>query len=124
MKRNIALFLVLVLTIATLGFIVFADTEETPQWFLDMFKWKTEQINEAVESGELTQEQADEWLEHMEEMQAYHDENGFAFGKGMGGFGKHGGGMYGFDGDKSNFERPSTFERGSHPCFGNTTSDK
>lgn len=128
MKKNIAIILTLVLAFGAIGIASFADTEEVPQWFNDMLKWRTERINEAVESGDLTQEDAELWLEHMEEMEAYHEENGFSFSGGMYGFGRgmHGSGGLGmgmFGQGNGDFERPDGFTRGSHPCFNQNTQD-
>ncbi|MCK8060899.1 MULTISPECIES: DUF2680 domain-containing protein [unclassified Fusibacter] len=128
MKKNIAIILTLVLAFGAIGIASFADTEEVPQWFNDMLKWRTERIGEAVESGDLTQEDAELWLEHMEEMEAYHEENGFTFSGGMYGLGKgmHGSGGPGmgmFGQRNGDFERPDGFTRGSHPCFNQDTQD-
>ncbi len=45
-----------------------------------------------LEDGKITQEQYDNWIQHIEDMDEFREENGFGFSPGYGGFGGcHGG---------------------------------
>ncbi|MBS4534873.1 DUF2680 domain-containing protein [Clostridium sp. D2Q-14] len=87
MKKLIGALL-LSLLVFSVGAIAFADgSEKTPNWFNEMIEWKKDRVENAVTEGILTQEEADEYIEHFHEMEAYHEENGFpeeGYGFGMG----------------------------------------
>jgi hypothetical protein len=86
-KTFIALTLVAVLIIA-LAISVYAEGVETttPQWFKDMITWKKEQIKQAVNAGQLTEEQAKLYYERIDQMEKFHIQNGFTnmMGSGLG----------------------------------------
>lgn len=85
MKKIIAITTAaLVLTIALASAAYAADKIETPQWFKDMITWKKDQVDQAVKDGKLTEEEANEWKEHFDEMEEWHNENGFGYGYGPG----------------------------------------
>jgi len=92
MKKVLSL-LIVALIVSTTGFVVFADDGDVlPDWFKDMIEWRKGQLNQAVEDGVITEEQAEYWTEHYEDMEEYHKENGFGNGYGYGGPGGcHGG---------------------------------
>jgi hypothetical protein len=77
-KTFIALTLVAVLIIA-LAISVYAEGAETttPQWFQDMITWRKEQIKQAVNAGQLTDEQAKLYYERIDQMEKFHIQNGF-----------------------------------------------
>jgi len=88
MKKIIILAVAAVLVIS-LGVIAFAETSnEAPDWYKDMLKWKKDQINQAVKDNVITEEQAKYWEERIDAMEKFHEENGFNFPMGCGGFGR------------------------------------
>lgn len=95
MKKAIMIILAAVL-ILSIGVIAFAETaNETPDWYQEMIKWKKGQIQQAVENEEITEEQAKYWNERIDSMEKYHEENGFNFPGGCGGFGRGQGKSFG-----------------------------
>lgn len=61
-----------------------ADLQESYQQMIDLRK---ETINKMVQDGLLTQEEGQSALAQLDEMAAYHAENGYTFGYGMMGYG-------------------------------------
>lgn len=63
---------------------------------------KKDSVNQMVQDGQITQEQGNQALERLDEMTAYHEENGYGTGmmngtgscQGTMGNGQHGGGMH------------------------------
>ncbi len=98
MKKKIIVLSLVAVLVLSMGAIAFAETiNNVPSWFKDMISWKKERVNEALKSGQITEEQATLFNERIEYMEKYHEENGFNFpgdclngdGRGMGrGFGK------------------------------------
>lgn len=89
-------YLIMTIVIASLlvtGLVVYAESEEVevPEWFNDMMDWRRDEIDQAIEDGTLTEEDAEAWLERINEMEEIHLEEGFeGFGNGScsrGGFG-------------------------------------
>ncbi|SNS63969.1 Protein of unknown function [Anaerovirgula multivorans] len=84
MKKMIALGVVMVLVLG-LGMVAYAESNnEVPQWFNDMMTWRKGQVQESLEAGEITEEEAATWNEHFDQMEEYHTENGFQMGRGFG----------------------------------------
>ena len=81
MKKAFLLILLVVAVVAT-GVVVYAETQEVPEWFTEMIQWRKAQVTESLEAGEITQEQADAWMQHFDDMVEFHEEVGF---EGMGG---------------------------------------
>ncbi len=89
-------YLILVLVIAsvmTMGMVVYAESDEVPEWFTDMMDWRKGEIEEAVEGGTITDVEAEAWLLRMDEMEEFHNENGFDDFRGGGCNGSFSGGM-------------------------------
>jgi hypothetical protein len=93
----------LVLSLGIGSLVAYADTTKTPSivpgnrntnfniedreaWFKERTEFKKEQIKKALESGLITEEEAKAWEEHFEEMEEFHNKNGFMSG-GCGGKG-------------------------------------
>ncbi|MEN1759930.1 hypothetical protein [Anoxynatronum sibiricum] len=76
MKKRWLMVMTLLL-VAALGAMVYAETVEAPQWFFDMIEWRQDRIEEALNEGLITEEQAAWQMERLEAMEAYHLENGF-----------------------------------------------
>lgn len=85
---------------------VFADTNnELPTWFYEMMEWKKAQVEKAVDEGTITKDEAESYIERIDEMKEFHEKEGFnmpfGFGKGSKqGFGcgngfRRGNGMFG-----------------------------
>lgn len=88
MKKIITLAMTTVI-ILSLGVIAFAETNnEVPDWYNEMIKWKKDQVQQSVDNGQVTEEQANYWNERIEYMEKFHKENGFGFQGGCGGFGR------------------------------------
>jgi hypothetical protein len=81
MKKRWIIILALIFGLAVQSF-VFAATEknELPQWFKEMVEWRQEQIQQSLEEGAITEEQAAYWKQHLEDMEEFHEENGFGTG--------------------------------------------
>lgn len=103
MKRKSILVALLAMALVLGALFVYADGEVTPQWFTDMLKWKTERIDQAVVSGDITEEQALDFKARLEEMAAYHEENGFDYP--MGKLGKGSEGRFCADGERPAFDK-------------------
>lgn len=73
------------------------DLEESYQQMIDLRK---ETITKMVQDGLLTQEEGQAALEQLDEMAAYHAENGYTYGYGMMGYG-----CGGFDADDEYYGR-------------------
>jgi hypothetical protein len=104
MKKILMLSIVAVMVLS-LGLVVFAEADtskETPAWFTQMIQWKKDQVQKAVDAKEITEEQAKLYMERFDDMEKYHQENGFGFqngcGFGRGGRGFGGGMMRGLNG--------------------------
>lgn len=82
-KTMITIILAAVLLIA-FALSVYAETEknDVPQWFQDMITWKKEQVAQALKSGEITEAQAKQYYERIDQMMQYHIKNGFKKGFG------------------------------------------
>ncbi len=82
MKKTIVLSIVALLVLS-ISVISFAESKvDTPNWFKEMITWKKEQINEAVKEGNITKEEAQVYTQRIENMEKYHEENGFDFPNG------------------------------------------
>lgn len=86
MKKIIALSIVGVLVLS-MGVLAFADND-APGWYDEMIKWKKAQVNEAVKNDALTEEQAKYYNDRIDAMEEFHEENGFNFPMGCGGYGR------------------------------------
>lgn len=86
MKKLMLVTLVIVFVLS-MGVMSFAETNitETPDWYEDMLKWRKDQIEEALDEGLITEEQAQLWNERLEYMEEYNLENNYGYG--CGGYG-------------------------------------
>lgn len=76
MKKGLIIGLALTLVMA-FGIVAFAEVAEAPQWYNDMLEWRQERLQQAVEEGLVTEEQAEWQQERWEVMEAYRAEQGF-----------------------------------------------
>lgn len=53
------------------------DIEDREAWLKENIEWKRARVEEAVEEGLMTEEEADVWSEHFTEMEEFHRDNGF-----------------------------------------------
>ncbi|WFA09928.1 hypothetical protein [Tissierella sp. Yu-01] len=94
MKKLITvLSFILVLSMGTM--FVFAETtvdEDALSWFRGRMGYRKEALKDALNDGDITQEQYNTWDEHFNYMEEFHKENGFPGGRGFGGC--HGGRGY------------------------------
>jgi len=95
MKKVVIISLVVVLVLSV-SLIALAN-DNTPEWFKDMVEWRKAQIQEALDAGTITEEQAEFYQERMDQMEKYHGENGFQMPM-MGGGRRFNGGKGGFNG--------------------------
>lgn len=85
-KFIIALTLILVLSAGTI--FVFAESrvdQKALGWFKEKMADRKETLREALEKGDITQEEYNTWSEHFTYMEDFHEENGFGPGNGFGG---------------------------------------
>ncbi len=107
-KRYLVIVVIAVLALAILIPSAFAAVAGNPggeDWFNRMFDYHKQWVNQAVESGQITQEQGKAWSQHFDQMKEFHSRNGFncpGFGGGMMGGGGFGGMMGGFRGPAPN----------------------
>lgn len=88
MKKIIVLAITAALVLS-LGVVAFAETsDEAPDWYKDMLKWKKDQIEQGIKDKVITEEQAEYWNERIDAMEEFHEENGFNFSMGCGGLGR------------------------------------
>lgn len=111
MKKIWVLLLAVMLLVGT-GVVITAQATDTPQWFIDMIEWRRDQVNEALADNEITQEEAESWLEHIDEMETYHNEEGFT------GYGQVEGCPGMFDDDDAAIDGTVSFGRGRMGGFG------
>jgi len=80
MKKKLVVFSVVAVLLLSLGVVAFAEnTKDVPEWFNEMISWKRNQVEEAVKSGELTEDQAKEWNQRIDSMEQSRLEKGFNF---------------------------------------------
>lgn len=105
MKKTVIILLVLALLTVGVSVAIAAEADdERLEWHEEMLKFKQEQLDEMVEEGLITQEEADAFIERMEEnyesgycngpfgRTGEGESYGFRRGSGRGGgFGCHGG---------------------------------
>ncbi|WHH60151.1 DUF2680 domain-containing protein [Petroclostridium sp. X23] len=81
MKKKIAVFvtsLVLITAIAIPTALAAApEDSKTSKFFESMFDFHRKWVEKSVEKGEITEEEAEQWNEHFDAMEKYHEENGF-----------------------------------------------
>lgn len=86
MKRLVVIITIVSILALMLSTFVFADTNsDVPQWFKDMISWRNAQVDQAVQDNTITQDQAQLYKEHIDQMEKYHTQNGFPSGMGFGG---------------------------------------
>lgn len=64
--------------------------KEREEFRKENMEYRKEDLKKALDNGEITQEEYNNWVEHFDYMEEFHNENGFFFG---GGRGCHGAGM-------------------------------
>ena len=92
-KLVLVLSFLLVLSMGTM--FVFAEStvnEEALSWFRERMGYRREALKEALDDGDITQNQYNTWNEHFDYMEEFHEENGFV---NQSGFGCHGGRGFG-----------------------------
>lgn len=92
-KIVLALSLVLLLTTGTI--FAFAESSagvEAYNWFSERMGRRQDSLKEALERGEITQDEYNTWNDHYQYMEEFHEKNGFMNG-GPGGC--HGGRGFG-----------------------------
>lgn len=60
---------------------------ERQEFHEENLQYRKEELKKALDSGEITQEEYDKWLEHFNYMDDFHKENGFGAGCGGRGMG-------------------------------------
>lgn len=78
MKKKIGVALATLALAATMAVPAFADTTaDAKAWFEQRFSAKKAAVEQAVQDGRMTQEQAQTLNQHFDEMYKFHEENGF-----------------------------------------------
>ena len=92
-----ALFIISVIAVPLVYAAENSTTKDKTFDFKSMFDTKRDQINNALEKGEITKEEAQKWLEHIDSMQKFHETNGIGLCHGQNGgmMGGRGTGMMG-----------------------------
>lgn len=78
MKRRIAAAVLAVLILALTATVALAATDSGQDYFDWMFNAHRQWVQQAVDSKEITPEQAQAWNSHIDQMQQFHQQNGFA----------------------------------------------
>ena len=102
MKKTLVITALLVLVIG-FTFAAYAETRAVPEWVEQMHQWRQERLEEALDEGLVTPEQAEWRQQRWEAMDAWHSERNYdnggfgfchnddlrggGFHRGMGGFG-------------------------------------
>ncbi|NBI05535.1 DUF2680 domain-containing protein [Senegalia massiliensis] len=78
MKKFLSVLLISALVFSA-GVVAFADGDGSvvPEWFRDKMEWQKDRIDEGVKNGDITPEQAEDYKERLNEVEEYHNENGF-----------------------------------------------
>lgn len=85
MKRIVVILTIASILALMLSTFVFADNSSSvPQWFKDMISWKQAQVNQAVKDNVITEDQAQLYRDHIDQMEKFHTENGFPARMGFG----------------------------------------
>lgn len=81
MKKRIAVFITTLVLITSIAIPIALAAEnegsKTTKFFESMFDFHRKWIEKALEKGEITEEEAEQWNEHFGIMEKYHAENGF-----------------------------------------------
>lgn len=86
MKRISTILIVTLLLTFALAITVSAEVgNSVPQWFQDMMTWKKAQVEQALNDGLITKDQAKAYIDQIDAMEKWHVENGFPSGAGYGG---------------------------------------
>lgn len=86
MKRKLVVVIVAVFVLMITVSVAYAATDNQ-DFFNRMFSAHKQWVNQAVENKQLTPEQGQAWNNHFEQMQKFHEANGFGCpGPGMMGF--------------------------------------
>lgn len=80
MKRKIRIILSLVLVVALTSSFVYAKEDKDNTWFKERMNYNREIIEETLQDGRISQEEADLRREHMDEMEKFHEEGNFPAG--------------------------------------------
>lgn len=82
MSRKIAVIISISLLVVVIGAaVVFAaeqNNSKSADFIKSMFDFMRDQTNNAQKEGQITQEEAEEWNRHLDDMEKYHEENGFS----------------------------------------------
>ncbi|MBZ2175551.1 YckD family protein [Schnuerera sp. xch1] len=90
--KKVLTVLSLVLVVGLTATFAYAETSETTQnvdeeswteWFEEKMEWKKSQIEEALDEGLITEEEAENLYDHFDYMEEFHNEDGFMPGKGF-----------------------------------------
>lgn len=74
-----------------------SSAEQWREWFEEKVNWKKSQVQEAVDNGTITKDEAETWNSHFDYMEEFHSENGFIPGGCHGdGYGRGPGMMRGY----------------------------
>jgi len=76
MKRKLAVVLVAVFILMITVTVAYAATDNQ-DFFNRMFNAHKQWVNQAVENEQLTPEQGQAWNNHFDQMQKFHETNGF-----------------------------------------------
>ncbi len=57
---------------------------QNQQYFNQMFDWHKTQLDNAVKNNQLTEDQAQAWNQHFDQMRDFHNQYGMGMGRGSG----------------------------------------
>jgi hypothetical protein len=97
MRKIISLSIIAVLVLSMGGMAFAAEDDNTqnevPSWYKDMLKWREEQMQNAQQNGNITNEQAQYWNAANNYMQGVYNQNRFGNQNWMGFRGAYGRGF-------------------------------
>ncbi|MGE4283422.1 MAG: DUF2680 domain-containing protein [Clostridia bacterium] len=81
MKKKSVVFITSLVLIAAIAipaaFAAAPEDSKTSKFFESMFDFHRKWVDKSVEKGEITEQQAQQYNEHFDAMEEYHEENGF-----------------------------------------------
>jgi len=121
MNKKFIVSAIVAASLVTFSGIAYAAEQNntSPEWFKSMIEWKKDQVNGAVKSGNVTEEQGKQLNENIDAMVKFHQENGFGPGACGNNISKDGNGSSFGPGMMKNFNGNGNFGPGMMNNFNN-----
>lgn len=71
--------IIAIISLMAATFVFAEENANVPQWFKDMISWRKAQVEQAEKNGDISEDQAELYREHIDQMAKFHEENGFPY---------------------------------------------